>query len=210
MAVAEDAQDPLPSDTPRKNPTGIENRVYINRKVKLVYAQYFKDIGVCSVRGRAQGLKHPHPSSTPDWCYKLPAYAESLLKRDDANDITVVLNSGLHGYSVATEELEVMSDMFQKTTSGTKADRNKTNLLIWKTTTSTQNGPPSPNVTLPATWEGARHSQVFDAAGIVDTHSKDKPRGDIYWDNVHFIGEVYHALHSELIAFIEDAKEELI
>ncbi|KAJ3132684.1 hypothetical protein HDU90_006736 [Geranomyces variabilis] len=128
----------------------IENRVYTNGKVKLVYAQYFKDIGVCSVRGRTQGLRHPHPSSTPDWCYKLPAYVESLLKGGDANDITVVLNSGLHGSSVATEELEVMSDMFQKTTSGTKADRSKTNLLIWKTTTPTQNGPPSPNVTFPA------------------------------------------------------------
>ncbi|KAJ3149635.1 hypothetical protein HDU89_003688 [Geranomyces variabilis] len=157
----------------------IENRVFTNGNVKLVYAQYFKD-------------------------------TSSLLKEDNANSITVVLNSGLHGYSVKTEVLEVILDMIQRTTGSAKAELRNANLLIWKTTTPSQMGVPAPNVTFPHTWEGSRHSQVFDTAGIIDAHFADKARADLYWDNLHFIGDVYHAFNSELIAFIEDAKKGLI
>ncbi|KAJ3183856.1 hypothetical protein HDU87_005972 [Geranomyces variabilis] len=188
----------------------IENRVYTNRNVKLVYVQYFKDIGVCSIRGRTLAFQLPNSSPTPDWCLRLPTFVKSLLNDDSANSITVVLNSGLHGYSVETEVLEVILDMFQNTTGNAKAESSNINLLIWKTTTPSQGGSPAPNVIFPHTWEDSRHSQVFDAAGIIDTHFANQSRADLYWDKLHFIGDVYHALNSELIAFIEDAKTQLI
>ncbi|KAJ3009904.1 hypothetical protein HKX48_007679 [Thoreauomyces humboldtii] len=162
-----------------------ENRYYDAGDVHLEFHQLFKDVGVCSLRGTQSSVpSQSSPPTKPDWCQTVPSFIASTISLHPT--VTIVLNGGLHEpFSPATFDhvLKVVTD-----TNAT---------LIWKTTTPDRNGrhvrdPPVP-VHLP-------NVKVLNTSAIVDdVVASGRRREDLYFDHLHFVGEMSHRFNMKIV-----------
>lgn len=192
----------------------LENRYYHNRNVKLNYHWYTRDIGICSLRGKATwDVQATNP--VPDWCYTLIGFVRGLFEHAKENNspFTLVLNAGLHAPmpKIQFDEIYSMFAAHDAAPSGRTNDtsaKSFTPLLVWKRTTPVQVSPQTPeydrDLHLDLSSRSSPNFKILDTRTIVTGALGYKKPDEIYWDALHFYAPIYQAFTTSLVDMVAD------
>ncbi|KAI8908670.1 hypothetical protein DFJ77DRAFT_472920 [Powellomyces hirtus] len=181
----------------------IENRYYHNGDVKLVYHQFFRDLGVCSMRGKTNWDK-PATDAFPGWCFTLPGMVESIVNQHiqtSNSPFTLVLNAGLH-VPLPKELFDHILNVFDKVETDPANKAPTKPLLIWKGTTPNKNDELTIHDNQLKLPRKSRNLKYVDTQKLFTTHFGDR-KEEVYWDNLHFTADVYHVFNSAIVDLIE-------
>ncbi|KAI8921017.1 hypothetical protein DFJ77DRAFT_145805 [Powellomyces hirtus] len=188
----------------------IENREYVNGDVRIVFHQYFKDVGTCSIRGRLTPAIPDYGEGSdkipkPDYCFTLSSFTQSLIEqqKQTKQPFTLILNCGLHEPFSNSTFNTILGEFETRRVEASKDQQLP--LLIWKTTTPTKRpmgfkddhkilSLPRPDPLL----------KVLDTRKLFNETFGDRNIDELYWDALHFSGEVYMAFNEAVLEIIED------
>ncbi|KAJ3149645.1 hypothetical protein HDU89_003698 [Geranomyces variabilis] len=177
----------------------IENRYYRNGNLELSYYQYYTDLGICSLKGKAT-WDVPATTPDPEWCFKLPAFVRNIVEtaKFTRRGTTILLNSGWHEPYITKVLFDEVYAIFAELEDDHEIVPQTAPLLIWKGTTPAMetDGPTDEQLDLSS--RHASNFQILDTRAIYASRFRERARTSLYWDNLHFIAEVYHVFNEVL------------